>query len=725
MNTETQSATTITAPYQQPPSSGWTMSVMNNTSTPTRPGPATATQPLKAVPSSAWMMSLMSGNLTTVTAPQPAAEATTPLHSPQSMETVTNTNTSSVTATFYQQPPPSVGLPTSTIGETSASSHKVTPPITAATVTTPTPTPKTAPSSGWMMAVMSGYASKKTVPPPVPTAAKPPIHHKNHHARPRGPLPPPPPPSSSSTHNKDTSPSNTHANNTTSKIPEENSPGQHLIKSPPITPTSPTFKPQQQQLQPDRSFNISQSQHGNSTQQTGDSTVNEKSRASNIKKTFLKAFSIKHKGSEAGSSPPQQEVSLQQHQSLSPQSSPTSSFIKAPTHSPQQQRRRPSHPAPLQSKTTGISSPSSKSMQNSPTLKPSGDNNFGLPHIESNTPPSTTVISSIHGLDANEETPLICHFLNSFISKIEWLYQKGAVKKAKVAKTVEEFFEGIPAACRDTSDSMSINWARAFNRRMLFVKKFIPSETIEFMNEAINTYTEYVDDLSKRGTPPALSNIFVDFKKYFVSHSVDIENSLLGVHTSKALKTKCLQNAQPVSKIQPGMLVAIPTEKYNSALELAFSDYKFARIVTDVMQDGNVGVTIDPCEKDSTFTVQAASILILSEDQEKRINSRCRVEEIVAIPLQNIINELTPLVTSKIAEEITDFLDDNQFYYVDIHKLLDPSEQLSFDSMPVLESLVGWFKQTLGDESFCDYILSTIDFKWKTLKKDLIVNNNK
>lgn len=257
------------------------------------------------------------------------------------------------------------------------------------------------------------------------------------------------------------------------------------------------------------------------------------------------------------------------------------------------------------------------------------------------------------------------------------------------------------------------------------MKRFIPNETIEFIRAAIGAYTEYIDELSKRNAQQTYSSLFVEFKNYFASHSVDIENSLLGVHTSKALRNKCLQHsAQPTGGIHPGMLVAIPAGKQVPAVELAFGDYIFARTVTGITQDGNVSVTIDPCERGGSFVIPAASVLTLTEDQEKRINSRCRVEEIVSIPLQNIVNEFTPLVNSKIAEEITEFLDDIHFYYVDVQKVLNPAERLSFDSMPMLEELVGWFKQMLSNESFCDRVMSSRGSeKWKTLKQDLTVTN--
>lgn len=329
-------------------------------------------------------------------------------------------------------------------------------------------------------------------------------------------------------------------------------------------------------------------------------------------------------------------------------------------------------------------------------------------------------------MDGNEETPLICHFLNSFVLKIERFYQKSASKKApnkaKIAKTVEEFFEGIPATCRDANGGTSINWARAFNRRMLFTKKFIPSETLEFIEAAITAYTEYAEDSAKRGTPQGCNSTFVDFKTYFESHSVDVENSLLGVHMSKALINKCLQHTQNPSEIQPGTLVAIQAGGQDPAVELAFSDHIFARAVTGLLQDGNVGVTTDPCEKGGSFMVPGNTVLMLSEDQGKRINSRCRVEEIVAIPLQNIVNEFAPLVNSKIEEDVSDFLEDNKYFYVEVDKVLNPAESLTFDSMPVLEALVGWFKQTLSDESFTEDMLLSVDAKWDTLKQDLFVN---
>lgn len=120
--------------------------------------------------------------------------------------------------------------------------------------------------------------------------------------------------------------------------------------------------------------------------------------------------------------------------------------------------------------------------------------------------------------------------------------------------------------------------------------------------------------------------------------------------------------------------------------------------------------------------VPGNTVLMLSEDQGKRINSRCRVEEIVAIPLQNIVNEFAPLVNSKIEEDVSDFLEDNKYFYVEVDKVLNPAESLTFDSMPVLEALVGWFKQTLSDESFTEDMLLSVDAKWDTLKQDLFVN---
>ena len=727
-----------------PPSTAWTMSILtknltstvvneennnnnsnddNNTKTTTTtatpPATATNTGTLTLPDTTATATATSTAETTTTTTTAAAATvATTPT-------TPTTTTTATITAR--------IPIPTSTAGTTQPAQqqqHTISPP----------------PSTAWTMSIMNELATKRSVPPPIPTAAKPPVHHKHHPSKPLPPLPPghrspddptkPPLPTQTQIQTPPATPTSTTATTKTktttttisSSSPSSSSPLQlpsdalhhshqnqnqlqsQSPQSPTVMPSDPeTSPPQQQQQQP---------QH-------------ERSRASSFKKTFRKAFSIKHKASDAGSPPP-----LASPAAGSSPSSSSSSFCSCSSA--------------LGGQASPLLIPGNRNSNNncnytqhdtddiSPATPRDRSNSSGMVRSTSSSSLTTTTTSTpslpVPPLGADvyeEETPLICHFLSSFVSKIEFFNQKGAKKAAhrgKVAKSVEEFFEGIPPACRDAAGGTAINWARAFHRRMLFTKRFLSCETVEAIGAALAAYSEYAEDPARRGGAAPPNALFVGFQDYFRTHAVDIENSLLGVHASKTLCAKCLQHAPPLDGPRPGTLVAVrargatPTaDGGNDVVTLAFSGYVFARIAG---KDGtSVAVTTDPCEKAALVVVPPANVLYLSEDQERRINSRCRVEEVVAVPLQNIINEFTPIVNRRIAEDITEFLDDKHFFYADTARILNPAETLTFDSMPMLEALVGWFKQSLSDDSFCDSLISSLDPKWKTLKQDLIVKN--